>query len=86
MHPAGPDRLWYERRRMAGKELMEILRDAGKADGEAADDLARAVEAILRRLKRGEPVSLPGVGRLVPGRGRQVRLEPAAQRGRRGRV
>jgi nucleoid DNA-binding protein len=71
---------------MAGKELLEILREAGKAEGEAADELARAVEAILRRLKRGEPVSLPGVGRLVPGRGRQVRLEPAAgQRGRRGR-
>lgn len=72
---------------MAGKELMEILRDAGKADGKAADELARAIEAILRRLKRGETVSLPGVGRLVPGRGRQVRLEPATgPGGRRGRV
>lgn len=72
---------------MADKTLMDILKDVGKADGEAADELARAVDAILRRLKRGEAVSLPGVGRLVPGRGRQVRLEPATRpRGRRDRV
>lgn len=84
--PAIPDRPCYDTGRMADKDLMQILRDAGKAEGEAADELARAVEAILRRLKRGEPVSLPGVGRLVPGRGRQVRLEPAGkQGGRRGR-
>lgn len=71
---------------MAGSRLLDILREAGKEEGEAADDLARAVESILRRLKRGEPVSLPGVGRLVPGRGRQVRLEPAGkQGGQRGR-
>lgn len=71
---------------MAGSKLLDILREAGAEEGEAADDLARAVESILRRLKRGEPVSLPGVGRLVPGRGRQVRLEPAGkQGGRRGR-
>ncbi|MCX7602656.1 MAG: hypothetical protein N2036_01130 [Bryobacteraceae bacterium] len=71
---------------MADKGLIEILRDSGKAEGEAADELARAVESILRRLKRGETVSLPGVGRLVPGKGRQVKLEPASRPGgRRGR-
>jgi nucleoid DNA-binding protein len=71
---------------MAKRNLTEMLRKAGQAEGEAADELARAVESILRRLKRGEPVSLPGVGRLVPGKGREVRLEPAGRReGRRER-
>ncbi|MCS7041397.1 MAG: hypothetical protein N2036_02310 [Bryobacteraceae bacterium] len=70
---------------MADKSLIEILQDAGRAEGEAADELARAVESILRRLKRGETVSLPGLGRLVPGKGRQVKLEPKSRPGgRRG--
>lgn len=68
---------------MAGKNLLEILRKEGGPDGSTADELARAVESILKRLKRGEAVSLPGVGRLVPGKGRQVRLEPPVKGERR---
>lgn len=64
---------------------MELIKRRQEA-GESADALSRAVEAILKRLKRGETVSLPGVGKLVPEHGRQVRLEPAPKRGgRRGR-
>jgi|GEM_PF-3528178 len=66
---------------MAKKELIRLLAGEDKPESEAADELARAVESILKRLRRGEPVPLPGVGRLVPGKGRAVRLEPPARRG-----
>ena len=63
---------------------MELARRQ-EGSAESADELARAVESILKRLKRGQAVSLPGVGRLVPDGRRQVRLEPAGkQGGRRG--
>jgi nucleoid DNA-binding protein len=69
---------------MKPQELMEFIKGQQEA-GESADAMARAVEAILKRLKRGETVSLPGVGKLVPDGRRQVRLEPAPKRGgRRG--
>lgn len=70
---------------MKPDELLDMLKRE-KPGGASADAVARAVEAIRRRLKRGESVSLPGVGKLVPGGKRQVRLEPAAKPGgRRGR-
>lgn len=50
-------------------------------DGPSADDVSRAVEAILRKLRRGEAVSLPGVGRLVPDGKRSVRLERRKKQG-----
>lgn len=65
---------------MKPEELVDMVKRREKGE-ESADALARAVEAILKRLKRGEAVSLPGVGRLVPEGGRQVRLEPAPKRG-----
>ncbi len=65
---------------MKPDELMDLMKRQ-EQDGESADALARAVEAILKRLKRGEAVSLPGVGKLVPEGGRQVRLETAPKRG-----
>lgn len=65
---------------MKPHEIVDLLKQ--KEIGEqSADALARAVESILKRLKRGQSVSLPGVGRLVPERGRQVRLDPAPKRG-----
>lgn len=70
---------------MKPEELLELIRREAQG-GASADDVARAVEAILRKLKRGQSVSLPGVGRLVPDGKRSVRLEPAAKPGgRRGR-
>ena len=72
---------WYGVSGMAKKDLIRLLAGGDKPESEAADELARAVESILKRLRRGEPVPLPGVGRLVPGKGREVRLEPPARRG-----
>ena len=43
-----------------------MLAHKGQAEPEAADQLDRAVASILRRLRNGEVVSLPGLGRLVP--------------------
>jgi nucleoid DNA-binding protein len=65
---------------MKPPEILDLLKQQDRGE-EAADALARAVESILKRLKRGESVSLPGLGRLVPEGGRQVRLEPAPKRG-----
>lgn len=65
---------------MKPDELLDMLKRE-KPDGARADAVTRAVEAILRRLKRGESVALPGVGKLVPEGQRQVRLEPAAKHG-----
>jgi len=45
--------------------LLEKMRP-GARPAEAADELARTVEHILRRLRRGQTVELPGIGRLVP--------------------
>jgi nucleoid DNA-binding protein len=67
------------------EELLDLIRREAQG-GASADDVARAVEAILRRLKRGQSVSLPGVGKLVPEGKRSVRFEQAAKPGaRRGR-
>jgi nucleoid DNA-binding protein len=65
---------------MRPEELLDLLRRQ-EEEGRSADALARAVESILKRLKRGETVSLPGVGKLVPAGGHQVRLEPTMKRG-----
>lgn len=46
------------------------------SEAEAADQLDRVVHAILRRLRRGKPVSLPGLGRLMPVRAGGIRFEP----------
>jgi len=65
---------------MKPPDILDLLKQQDKGE-EAADALARAVESILKRLRRGESVSLPGLGRLVPEGGRHVRLEPAPKRG-----
>ncbi len=70
---------------MKPEELLDLIQKE-RQEGASADAVARAVEAILRKLKRGMAVSLPGVGRLVPDGTRSVRLEPVAKPGgRRGR-
>lgn len=65
---------------MKPEPLVDLMKRQ-EQNGGSADALTRAVEAILKRLKRGEAVSLPGVGKLVPEGGRQVRLETAQKRG-----
>ncbi len=69
---------------MEPRDLVELVKQGGPGS-EPADGLARAVESILKRLRRGRVVTLPGVGKLVPEGKRQVRLEPTErQGGRRG--
>lgn len=65
---------------MKPDERVDLMRRQAQ-DGGSADALTRAVEVILKRLKRGEAVSLPGVGKLVPEGRRQVRLETVMKRG-----
>mgnify|MGYP000887694983 CR=1 FL=1 len=70
---------------MSNKTLLKLITDEGQSEPEAADDLARVVEAILKRLRRGEVVSLPGLGRLVPGPKPGFHLEKRTRGGSRGR-
>lgn len=43
----------------------------------AADQLDRVVHGILRSLRKGHRVSLPGLGTFVPGKKPTFRFEPA---------
>ncbi len=52
-----------------------------KSKAEAADELDRVVHRILRKLRQGKPVSLPGLGRLRPGGLAGPRFEPYHRRG-----
>lgn len=57
---------------MKRKQLArELARRTGVPEAEARDRVDQAVHEILQRLKRGKPVSLPGIGKLVskPARG-----------------
>lgn len=70
---------------MANNTLLKMIASDGKSEPEAADDLARVVENILKRLRKGEVVTLPGLGRLVPGPKPGFYLEKKAKGGARGR-
>ncbi len=52
---------------MEKETLVQLMNHDAARQPEIADQLDRAVENILKRLKKGETVSLPGLGRLVPG-------------------
>lgn len=47
--------------------MIRLLAKSGKSKPQAADALDRAVEQILKRLRKGHNVELPGLGELVPG-------------------
>jgi nucleoid DNA-binding protein len=56
---------------MSRKTLLRMMAREGKVrPAAAADELDRAVERILRSLKEGKSVRLPGIGDLVPERER----------------
>lgn len=56
---------------MSRKTLLRMMaRDGKTRPAAAADELDRAVEKILRTLKQGKSVRLPGIGDLVPERER----------------
>jgi nucleoid DNA-binding protein len=64
------------------KSLVEQLaRQARLSNVEAAERVDRAVCDVLRRLKRGRSVHIPGVGRLIAGA--TTILEPEVDRVRR---
>lgn len=43
-------------------------RDVAWKDPQTADELSQAVACIVKRLRSGQTVSLPGVGDLLPGK------------------
>jgi nucleoid DNA-binding protein len=52
-----------------------LARRSGLTEAEAADRLDRVVQQILQKLRRGQDVPLPGLGRFRPGPGGKVRFE-----------
>ncbi len=64
---------------MKSESLIDRMAKQGQPKPDAADQLDRAVETILKHLRKGEPVALPGIGQLVPER-RQLRFVPAPHR------
>jgi nucleoid DNA-binding protein len=76
---------------MNTEELIQWLaRDSKVAPAAAADTIESAVAHIIKRLRRGTPVTLPGIGVLQPARENGVVLTPpppakATKRTNRGR-
>lgn len=64
-----------------------LARSARLSKPDAADRLDRVVHDILRSLKRGERVALPGLGTFIPGKNPAFQFEPRgpAKGSRRGR-
>jgi len=61
---------------MNKRELAaRLARESRIPKAEAADQLDRLVRDILRRLRQGKPVSLPGLGTFVPGARPEFRFE-----------
>jgi len=53
-----------------------LARKARLSRAAAADRLDRFIHEIIAELKRGNPVSLPGLGTFTPGRTLNFRSEP----------
>ncbi len=51
---------------MEKKDFFHLVEQQGIVQPEGIDNLKRTVERIARRLARGESVTLPGVGKLIP--------------------
>ena len=73
---------------MAKQQLIQLLAGEGKTEPQAADQLNRAVVHILKQLRKGEAVALPGLGRFVPGPTPTFRFEKTSvlKGGRRART
>ena len=57
-----------------------LARQAGVSNAEAADQLDRVVHQILRGLREGKSVPLPGLGRFRPGPPWEFEPEQAGDR------
>ena len=69
-------------------ELTRLLaRDSDLPPAEAADQLDRAVHAILKKLRQGRTARLPGIGKFTPGAPPSFQFSTGTKRkgGRRGR-
>jgi nucleoid DNA-binding protein len=44
----------------------DVARQRGVKAGDAADEMDRVVNQIIRTLKRGHPAHLPGLGTITP--------------------
>jgi nucleoid DNA-binding protein len=63
---------------MQPSELIKMLASkANVPDAAAADEIGRLVTRILRDLRRGAPVSLPGIGTLQRAAGERIEFRPA---------
>jgi nucleoid DNA-binding protein len=59
--------------------VKHLARQSRLSDAEAAERVDRAVCDVLRRLRKGRDVRLPGIGRLLAGM--KPRLDPEVDRG-----
>jgi len=53
-----------------------MARQSGLSEAQAADRLGRVIHQILANLRKGNPASLPGLGRFVKGPDGKVSFEP----------
>lgn len=52
---------------MKRKQLaLELARRQNLRRAEAQDEVDEVVAALIRQLRKGEPVKLPGIGQIVP--------------------
>lgn len=51
---------------MEKRDFFHLIEQHGIAEPEAIDGIKKTVERIVRRLARGQSVTLPGVGKLIP--------------------
>ena len=62
---------------MKKKELAaRLARQSQTTKAAAADELDRVVHEILTKLRKGKPVSLPGLGTFTPGKKAGFQFEP----------
>jgi nucleoid DNA-binding protein len=59
----------------------KIARQAKLSEAAAADQLDRVLHQILKDLKKGRTVRLPGLGMLAPGRTQGFRFTPLKDAG-----
>jgi nucleoid DNA-binding protein len=71
----------YYKFRMKKNELAMLLAKENKIpESAAADELDRVVHDILRRLRKGQRVSVPGLGIFKPGKTQAFRLEKSLEK------
>jgi hypothetical protein len=54
------------------KLVSKISRTSLISPAAAADEIDKVVHSVLRKLRRGESATMPGIGRLLPGADAQI--------------